>query len=74
MHFRDASDKRGEGAQDRQETRQGHGFAAMALIEFVGLLQVIAPEDLRVGVAEQAFARCAADDVVGAVAEDRRHH
>lgn len=73
-HFRHAGDEGGESADDRQEARQGHGLAAVLVVEVVGLLQVVAAEDLRVRVAEQALPRRAADEVIGAVAEDRRQH
>ncbi|MNG04826.1 hypothetical protein D3C84_879860 [compost metagenome] len=46
----------------------------MFVVEVVGLLQVVAAEDLRVRVAEQSFAGRSSDDVVGTVTEDRREH
>jgi hypothetical protein len=46
----------------------------MAFVEVVGLLQVVAAEDLRVGVAEQAFPGRSPDHVVGAVAQDGCRH
>ncbi|KAI3488917.1 hypothetical protein L1887_46947 [Cichorium endivia] len=73
-HVGDAGDERREGAQDRQEARQGHGLAAMALVEIVSLLEVVAAEDLRVGVVEQPFSCRSSDHVVGAVTHDCRKH
>ncbi|MCY1451300.1 hypothetical protein D9M71_681570 [compost metagenome] len=40
----------------------------------MGLLQVVATEDFRIGIAEQPFSGGSAYDVIGAVAEDRRRH
>ncbi|MCY1508979.1 hypothetical protein D9M68_433060 [compost metagenome] len=40
----------------------------------MGALQVVAAEDLRLGIAEQAFARRSPDHVVEAVAADGRDH
>ena len=74
MHVGDAGDERREGAQDGQEAREGHGLAAMAFIELVGALQVIAAEYLGVGVVEQALAGRSADHVIGAVTQDRGNH
>src|SRR3546814_15126177 len=55
-HFRNAGDEGGEGADDRQEACEGHGFAAVLVVEVVGLLQVVAADDFRVWVAAQTFA------------------
>ena len=74
MHVGDAGDERCEGAQDGQEARERHGLAAMAFIELMGALQVVAAEYFRVGVVEQPLAGCSADHVVGAVAQDCGSH
>lgn len=73
-HLGDAGDERCEGPQDRQKARQGHGFAAVLVVEIVGFLQVVAAEDFRVGVAEQALPGRSSDHVVGAVTQDGREH
>lgn len=73
-HPGNAGNKRGEGADDGQETRQGHGLATVFFIEIVGFLQIVAAEDLRVGIAEQAFPGRSSDYVVGTVAQDRCEH
>ena len=46
----------------------------MTLIEVVGFFQVVATEDFRIRVAEQALACRSSDNVVGAVAHDRSQH
>ncbi|MCY1179894.1 hypothetical protein D9M73_203130 [compost metagenome] len=74
VHVGDAGDERCKGAQDGQEARQGHGLAAVAFIEVVGTLQVVAAEDLGVRVVEQTLAGCSAYHVIGAVAQDCSGH
>ena len=74
VHLRHAGDEGREGPHDGQEARQGHGLAAVAFVELMGAVEVVAAEYLRVGVAEQPLAEGPADHVVGAVAGDRRDH
>jgi len=66
-HMADSGDKGRKGAHYRQKTRQGNGFAAVALIKGLGALQIITAEDFRVGIAKQSLAAGATNPIIGAI-------
>jgi len=69
-HLADSGHEGGKGADDRHETRQHNGFAAVAFIELVSARDVRLLEESRVGAAENFGARLAPQQIAGGIARE----
>ena len=65
--------KRRKRSDNRHETGQDDGFAAVAFVEAMGLIQIAAAENFRIGVAEKLFTEQPANRVVQRIANNRRN-
>ena len=71
--------KRRKRSDDRHETGQDDGLTAVAFVEAMGLIQVAAAENFRIGITEELFAKQPANRVVQGIANNRgndhqQHH
>ena len=77
-HASDAGDKRCERPHDGHEAGEDDGLAAMAGVEVVGLVEILAAENARVGIGKQLHAEEMADGVIDGVSqyggEDQQCH
>ena len=67
-----AGNERCVGAQDRQETRNDDGLAAVTGKKAIGLINVFAFEKARILVDEKPFAKILPDLKIDVIAEKRR--
>src|SRR5438874_9755268 len=64
VHLANAGDERGEGADDRDETRQDHRLTAVLLVERLGVQQVLFVKKARIFTLKNRRAQAPSEPVV----------